>query len=75
MIKFSNEARRKMTDMLAKDQLKIDELDRERVELKKKLEALERKIAEEVDRRNAVMNSYGIFLDYSTKAFELLDNY
>ena len=75
MIKFSDEARRKMTNMLAENQLKIDELEREKKELEKKLEALESKIAAEVDRRDAVMDAYGIFIDYLSRTFELLDNY
>lgn len=75
MIKFSDEARRKMTNMLAEDQLKIEELEREKKELEKKLEALESKIAAEVDRRDAVMDAYGIFIDYLSRTFELLDKY
>ena len=75
MIKFTNQERNAMTNMLAEDQLNIDELYREKLELKKKLDALESKIAAEMDRRNAVMNAYGIFLDYQSRTFELLDNY
>jgi phage shock protein A len=75
MIKFSDEARRKMTDLLAEEQLKIDELRREKEELEKKLEALNKKFEKMIDRRDAVMDAYGVFLDYSTKTFELLDNY
>ena len=75
MIRFDNEARRKMTNKLAEEQLKIDELDRERAELRKKLEALDRKVEASVDRRDAIMDAYGIFLDYLSRTFELLDNY
>lgn len=75
MIKFSNEARRKMTNLLAEEQLKIDELGREKEELEKKLEALNKKFEKMVDRRDAVMDAYGMFLDFGTMTFELLDNY
>jgi hypothetical protein len=75
MIRFDNKERRKMANLLAEEQLKIDELDREKVELEKKLKTLESKIAAEVDRRDAIMDSYGIFRDYLSRTFELLDNY
>lgn len=75
MIRFDDKARRNMANMLAEEQLKIDELDKEKVELKKKLETLESKIAASIDRRDAIMDAYGIFRDYLSKTFELLDNY
>jgi phage shock protein A len=75
MINFSDEARRKMTNLLAEEQLKIDELRREKEELEKKLEALNKKFEKMIDRRDAVMDAYGIFIDYVSRTFEMLDNY
>lgn len=75
MIIFSEDARKSMIALLAKEQKKISDLEDKRDAAQAKFRAIELAVEEANDRQDAIMEAYGITYNYVKRVYELDPDY
>ena len=75
MIRFEENERHALAKRLTEEREEINKLEKERVDLEKKLEKLQDKIVAMEEHRDAIEFVYGLIFNDLTKEYELDDNY
>lgn len=75
MIRFSDEERKSMIEKLKLENEEILKLEKERDKLQEQVDVLDSKIGKLEERKEAVMDAYGLSFNYIKGQYQLDDDY